>query len=389
MNKSQSSKPKVQCSKLKAQCSKYKAELKHRWAVFQRWQRIPHRVKALSREEHDCPTCHTHYQGNYCPRCGQSAGVGRYSFKKAFLLFIDVWGMGNRGMYHTIRDLFLRPGYMARDYLKGMQMAYFPPFKMLFLLTTLSVIVAHGLNIKLQVNHDEEEEVVKIFGDIEDDNADLRHTDSVAVLGKETPQTDSAKTPSATAAAKVAAVAEAMAKGDSTLKRAKDKVAQASESAKADKKNNESDVILENGEGLVAPVFANFTNDLFDKRKTFPNLFSLLELFFMSGFFYVFFRKMKTIDNIRFSEFFIANVYFSNMMTLVSIVLSFFCINNNTFATLLPIVMEVVAFKQLSGYGMKSTIMRMLEALALAVVVMILLIVLYFIILVVLSRSFG
>ena len=77
------------------------------------------------------------------------------------------------------------------------------------------------------------------------------------------------------------------------------------------------------------------------------------------------------------------------MKTIVSIVFSFFCINNNTFATLLPIVMEVVAFKQLSGYGMKSTIMRMLEALALAVVVMILLIVLYFIILVVLSRSFG
>lgn len=293
--------------------------------------------------------------------------------------------MGNRGMYHTIRDLFLRPGYMTRDYLKGMQMAYFPPFKMLFLLTTLSVIVAHGLNIKLQVNDEEEAEVVKIFGDVDEEDNGAKQADSVAVLGKETAQTDSAKTPSATAAAKVAAVA----KGDSALKRGKDKVAKASESAKADKKNNESDVILENGEGLVAPVFANFTNDLFDKRKTFPNLFSLLELFFMSGFFYVFFRKMKTIDNIRFSEFFIANVYFSNMKTIVSIVFSFFCINNNAFASLLPIVMEVVAFKQLSGYGMKSTIMRMLEALALAVVVMILLIVLYFIILVVLSRSFG
>jgi hypothetical protein len=387
MSKAQSSKLKVKSSKLKAQYSKYKAELKHRWAVFQRWQRIPHRVKALSREEHDCPTCHTHYQGNYCPRCGQSAGVGRYSFKKAFLLFIDVWGMGNRGMYHTIRDLILRPGYMARDYLKGMQMAYFPPFKMLFLLTTLSVIVAHGLNIKLQVNDEEEAEVVKIFGDVDEEDNGAKQADSVAVLGKETAQTDSAKTPSATATAKAAAVAEA--KGDSALKRGKDKVAKASESAKANKKNNESDVILENEGGLVAPVFANFTNDLFDKRKTFPNLFSLLELFFMSGFFYVFFRKMKTIDNIRFSEFFIANVYFSNMKTLVSIVFSFFCINNNTFATLLPIVMEVVAFKQLSGYGMKSTIMRMLEALALAVVVMILLIVLYFIILVVLSRSFG
>jgi uncharacterized membrane protein len=278
---------------------------------------------------------------------------------------------------------------MARDYLKGMQMAYFPPFKMLFLLTTLSVIVAHGLNIKLQVNHDEEEEVVKIFGDIEDDNADLRHTDSVAVLGKETPQADTAKTPSATAAAKVAAVAEAKAKGDSTLKRAKDKVAQASETAKAEKEKKASTVIVKNERGFVAPVFAEFTNNLYDKRKTFPNIFSLLELFFMSGFFYLFFRKMKTIDNIRFSEFFIANVYFSNMKTIVSIVFSFFCINNNAFASLLPIVMEVVAFKQLSGYRMKSTISRLLGAAILAIVVIVLLIILYLFILFALSRSFG
>lgn len=115
---------------------------------FRQWQHKPHEVMAMAADEHDCPTCHTHYVGNYCPRCGQSAKIGRYSFKKAFLLFIDVWGLGNRGMFRTLRDLLLRPGYMIRDYLMGMQMAYFPPFKMLFLLTALSVLVAHGLNIE-------------------------------------------------------------------------------------------------------------------------------------------------------------------------------------------------------------------------------------------------
>lgn len=372
-------------SKLKVQSSKFKAELKHRLAVFQRWQRLPHRVKAMSREERDCPTCHTHYQGNFCPRCGQSAAVGRYSFKKAFLLFIDVWGMGNRGMYHTIRDLILRPGYMARDYLKGMQMAYFPPFKMLFLLTTLSIIVAHGLNIRLHVDHSEDEDVVKIFGDRSNDNADLSQADSVAVVGKDTARIDASKTPSDSSAAKVAVVA----KGDSASKRGKEGVAIASETAKADKEGKESDALLENKEGFISPVFADFANNLYDKRKSFPNLFSLLGLFFMSGFYFVFFRKMKTIENIRFSEFFIANVYFSNMMTIISIILSFFCINNNTFASILPIVMEAVAFKQFSGYGMKSTIKRMLASLALASVVIVILAVLFLVLLAVLSRIFG
>ena len=108
--------------------------LKQKYRRFREWQKRPYQVKPLSAEEHDCATCGTHYQGNYCPRCGQSSSIGRYSFKNALLLFLDVWGLGNRGMFRSLRDLLLRPGYMIRDYLQGMQMAYFPPFKMFFLL---------------------------------------------------------------------------------------------------------------------------------------------------------------------------------------------------------------------------------------------------------------
>ena len=109
-------------------------ELKTKYRQFKAWQKQPYQVAPMSHESHQCATCGTRFEGNYCPRCGQSASVGIYSFKKAFLLFLDVWGLGNRGMFRTIRDLLLRPGYMIRDYLQGMQMAYFPPFKMFFLL---------------------------------------------------------------------------------------------------------------------------------------------------------------------------------------------------------------------------------------------------------------
>jgi len=122
--------------------------LKKRLKEFREWQKRPHQVKPLSDEEHVCATCHTKYKGNFCPRCGQSAGVARYSFKATMLNFLDVWGLGNRSMFRTIRDLILRPGYMIRDYLSGMQMAYFPPFKMLFVLTAINLIVSYGFNIK-------------------------------------------------------------------------------------------------------------------------------------------------------------------------------------------------------------------------------------------------
>ena len=66
---------------------------------------------------------------------------------KTFLLVLDVWGLGNRGMFRTLRDLIFRPGYLICDYLNGKRSAYFPPFKLLFLLTTLSLVVGHGFNI--------------------------------------------------------------------------------------------------------------------------------------------------------------------------------------------------------------------------------------------------
>ena len=116
-------------------------EKRKKWLrAFRIWQHRPYELKPLSEERHTCASCKTEYVGNFCPRCGQSAGVGRFSLKKALLLFIDVWGMGNRSMFRSLRDLLLRPGYMIRDYLRGMQSAYFPPFKMFFLLTALSLL---------------------------------------------------------------------------------------------------------------------------------------------------------------------------------------------------------------------------------------------------------
>ena len=125
-------------------------KLKEKIKQFREWQQQPYQVAPMSEETHQCATCGTQFQGNFCPRCGQSSKIGRYSFKNAFLLFLDVWGLGNRGMFRTIRDLILRPGYMIRDYLQGMQMAYYPPFKMFFLFIALSLLVETGVNIRME-----------------------------------------------------------------------------------------------------------------------------------------------------------------------------------------------------------------------------------------------
>lgn len=106
---------------------------------FREWQQRPYTVAPISDKEHTCPTCDTRFRGNFCPRCGQSASMSRFSFKSAMLDFVSIWGLGNRSMLRTLRDLVLRPGYMIRDYLKGKRAAYFPPFRLLALASLLSI----------------------------------------------------------------------------------------------------------------------------------------------------------------------------------------------------------------------------------------------------------
>lgn len=140
-----------------------KNKLKVWLRAFRIWQQKPHRLAPLSEDWNECASCGMSYQGNYCPRCGQSARVGRFSFKNTFLLVLDVWGIGNRSMFRSLRDLMLRPGYMIHDYLRGMQSAYFPPFKMFFLLTAFSFLIDNGLGLNVDELEEEAEETKELI----------------------------------------------------------------------------------------------------------------------------------------------------------------------------------------------------------------------------------
>ena len=240
-------------------------ELKEKYRRFHEWQRTPHQVKPLSKESCVCPTCSTHFEGNYCPRCGQSARIGNYSSKTAFLLFLDVWGLGNRSLFRTIRDLILRPGYMIRDYLHGMQMAYFPPFKMFFLLIALSLVVVTGLNIRFE-NHFQmmQQQMEENFGKIFVDNAN-----TVIEAGNSPQQTD--------------------------------------------KKTYTPDDV------------ANKIHEWIPKNISII-LLTLLLLF--SWPLYLTFHKSTTLRDIKFSGFFVAMVYTYNMLIIYSIILNFFCLSS-------------------------------------------------------------
>ena len=274
------------------------------------WKLEPHQVAPLSEEQHECATCGTHYEGNYCPRCGQSARIGRYSFKKAILLFLDVWGLGNRGMFRSIRDLILRPGYMIRDYLRGMQMAYFPPFKMFFLLLALWLVVDSGLNIQF-VNRDKQNE-------------------------KETEQ---------------------------IFSRFKPKVTM-SEDEKVDEKKTGILFTKEEKEKMFNQEYERRSGEVGDWIEQHSSLLVLAGLLLFSLPLYLLFRRSPAIPDLRLSECFVAMVYITDMILIYGIIPSLLCfsVKAEIYYDLLSLLLAIIPIKQLSGYSYFSTIWRLLAA---------------------------
>lgn len=279
-----------------------------KWHAFREWQKQPHEVAPMSEEWHTCQTCGQEFQGNYCPRCGQSARIGRYSFKKALLLFLDVWGLGNRGMFRTLRDLILRPGYMIRDYLSGMQMAYFPPFKLFFLLTTLSLLVESGMNLKGINYFDINREMQQGFND------SFEETDYSDVFG------DS--------------------RSEEEMKRVQE--------------NNKQ--------------FRDATNTFIDYAQKFPNITTLTMLFVLSGFLYIFFRKSPNIPDIRFSELLVALVYTADMFSIYNIVMEFLCIS--LWIQAVSFLLPLIPLKQMSGFKWWKTLLFVMLAVMILLVIL-------------------
>ena len=302
-------------------------QLKEKYEKFKAWQIKPHEVKKLSAEKHVCATCHTEFHGNFCPRCGQKAVIGRYSFKTAFLLFLDVWGLGNRGMFRTIRDLLLRPGYMIRDYLNGMQMAYFPPFKMFFLLIAFLVLVNSGLNIRMMNTiNNEKEHVNKSFDEsVKKDQEDkidkktfneIAIDDTININGKNIPL----------------------------------------------KKDENSNKFKLNGREYSLKFFdtlKKFTNWVMDNQT----LVNFLLLLVLSGPMYLLFRKNKKFPDVRYSEFFVSMVYITNMMTIIDIIGGFFLPGNSS-VTILASALSIIPLKQLYGYSYSKTLFKVCASFA-------------------------
>lgn len=97
----------------------------------------------------ECKNCGHRFEGNFCNHCGQSAKTGRIDIK---FLWEDIHhGIlhYDKGIVYSAKQLFLRPGYIISDYVKGKRVGHFRPISLVIVLATIYALIYHLTNVNL------------------------------------------------------------------------------------------------------------------------------------------------------------------------------------------------------------------------------------------------
>jgi hypothetical protein len=96
-----------------------------------------------------CINCQQEVSGKFCSNCGQRSTVKRITFREGWN---DFWSRvyGFDGMFpRTLRDLTIRPGKVAAQYIAGNRVQYYGPVGYFFLMLTLYILVTSALEIDM------------------------------------------------------------------------------------------------------------------------------------------------------------------------------------------------------------------------------------------------
>ncbi|MCB9846097.1 MAG: DUF3667 domain-containing protein [Phycisphaeraceae bacterium] len=96
-----------------------------------------------------CLNCGESITRRYCASCGQRTGIGRLRTREVVSHAIGQFFDLEAPPWRTIRDLTLRPGRVADEYVSGRRMRYTSPVKYALILTALYVLVLETFNVDL------------------------------------------------------------------------------------------------------------------------------------------------------------------------------------------------------------------------------------------------
>ena len=116
------------------------------YSRFLAWQHNPVSYVNKSQGTVRCANCGTEFADNFCPRCGQRAGIERVTWETVRQSVMLLWGFESRSFPYTLLQLLLRPGYLISDYICGRRQMSYPPVKMLILVTLFYGVIRYLAN---------------------------------------------------------------------------------------------------------------------------------------------------------------------------------------------------------------------------------------------------
>jgi len=94
-------------------------------------------------ENTHCLNCNQHltHTQKFCSNCGQVASTHRFTIASFFHEGFHAVTHADKGLFYLLKELLLRPGLVAREFIEGKRKKYFNPFTFFLLLMALFVFV--------------------------------------------------------------------------------------------------------------------------------------------------------------------------------------------------------------------------------------------------------
>jgi hypothetical protein len=84
---------------------------------------------------------------NFCASCGQKANTHRLTLNEILHDALHAITHADKGFFHLVKELAIRPGTVAREYIAGRRKKYFNPFSLLVIVTGILVLVSSNFRI--------------------------------------------------------------------------------------------------------------------------------------------------------------------------------------------------------------------------------------------------
>jgi Protein of unknown function (DUF3667) len=94
-----------------------------------------------------CQNCQTTFEGKYCPNCAQKADTHRFTLKHFVHDFFHAFTHADKGIFLLMKELFLKPGKVARDFNAGKRKRYFNPITYLLLIMALQIFLSKKTDV--------------------------------------------------------------------------------------------------------------------------------------------------------------------------------------------------------------------------------------------------